>query len=411
MVLKKQQFAEEEIAIFDEAVIYKRGDYWQFRMWLTAEKKYARKSLRTRSQNTAVERGKAAYLEIYSNLQQGKAYFSITTKEGVGLYLNFRKRDVELGHIVSGRLATITTHLQHFLGFIGKDTKLKELERTDCENYFYHRHKTSNGNVKQVTVQNEQSTINACIRWLNKNGETHIDGFEFKKLPRLDRGNEAIRRATLTNSEYEKLYRAMRAYCAKQSKLDSDELRTRKIVQHYVLIAANSGLRVGEQRQLRWDDVQIERHKVNGTEQMLARINVRAETSKVRTSRTFLCRNGQYFERLREIVKPSSTGAIVFSVDGDAELSKRTLLYHWHKMIELADIADREARDLVPYSLRHFMITQRIMSGLNFRQIADMCGTSVAQIERTYYHLNDDIRLTNAMADYRRNSDGTIEII
>lgn len=411
MVLKKQQFAEEEIAIFDEAVIYKRGDYWQFRMWLTAEKKYARKSLRTRSQNTAVERGKAAYLEIYSNLQQGKAYFSITTKEGVGLYLNFRKRDVELGHIVSGRLATITTHLQHFLGFIGKDTKLKELERTDCENYFYHRHKSSNGNVKQVTVQNEQSTINACIRWLNKNGETHIDGFEFKKLPRLDRGNEAIRRATLTNSEYEKLYRAMRACCAKQSKLDSDELRTRKIVQHYVLIAANSGLRVGEQRQLRWDDVQIEPHQVNGTEQTLARINVRAETSKVRTSRTFLCRNGQYFERLREIVKPSSTGAIVFSVDGDAELSKRTLLYHWHKMIELADIADRETRDLVPYSLRHFMITQRIMSGLNFRQIADMCGTSVAQIERTYYHLNDDIRLTNAMADYRRNSDGTIEVI
>jgi integrase len=301
--------------------------------------------------------------------------------------------------------------LQHFLGFIGKDTKLKELERTDCENYFYYRHKSSNGNVKQVTVQNEQSTINACIRWLNKNGETHIDGFEFKKLPRLDRGNEAIRRATLTNSEYEKLYRAMRAYCAKQSKLDSDELRTRKIVQHYVLIAANSGLRVGEQRQLRWDDVQIERHKVSGTEQTLARISVRAETSKVRTSRTFLCRNGQYFERLREIVKPHSAGAIIFSVDGDAELSKRTLLYHWHKMIELADIADRETRDLVPYSLRHFMITQRIMSGLNFRQIADMCGTSVAQIERTYYHLNDEIRLTNAIADYRRNADGTIETI
>jgi len=61
--------------------------------------------------------------------------------------------------------------------------------------------------------------------------------------------------------------------------------------------------------------------------------------------------------------------------------------------------------------LRHFMITQRIMSGLSFKQIADMCGTSVAQIERTYYHLNDEIRLTNALADYRRNEDGTIEAI
>lgn len=47
-------------------------------------------------------------------------------------------------------------------------------------------------------------------------------------------------------------------------------------MQHYDLIAVNSGLRVGEQRQLRWSDVQIERHKVNSEEQKLARIHVRA---------------------------------------------------------------------------------------------------------------------------------------
>lgn len=411
MALKKQYFKDGEIAIFDEACIYKRGEYWQFRMWLAKENKYARKSLRTRSEATAIERGKAAYLEIYSNLQQGKTYFSITTKEGVEKYLSFRQRDVELGHIVKGRHTTIATHLQHFLGFIGKDTKLKELQRTDCENYYHHRHKGSNGNVKQVTVQNEQSTINACTKWLHKNGETHIDGFDFKKLPRLDKGNEAIRRATLTNEEYTMLIRAMRNYCAKTRKLDDEELRTRKIMQHYVLIAANSGLRVGEQRQLRWSDVKVERHIISGKEKVLARINVRAETSKVRSSRTILCRNGQYFERLRKLTKPEHADELIFSADGESQLSKRTLLYHWHKMIGLAQIPDRETRDLVPYSLRHFMITQRIMSGLTFRQIADMCGTSVAQIEKTYYHLNDEIRLTNAVADYRRNSDGTIEAI
>ena len=41
------------------------------------------------------------------------------------------------------------------------------------------------------------------------------------------------------------------------------------------------------------------------------------------------------------------------------------------------------------------MITQRIMSGLDFREIADLCGISVAQIERIYYHLDDEIHLTN----------------
>ena len=51
------------------------------------------------------------------------------------------------------------------------------------------------------------------------------------------------------------------------------------------------------------------------------------------------------------------------------------------------------------------------MSGLDFRAIADMCGTSIMQIERTYYHLNDTIRLTNAVADYRVDSDRTIRVV
>jgi hypothetical protein len=103
LALKKKHFAEGEIAIFDEACIYKRGEYWQFRMWLPKENKYARKSLRIRSEATSIEKGKAAYLEIYANLQQGKSYFSIITKEGVEKYISFRLRDVELGHIVKGR--------------------------------------------------------------------------------------------------------------------------------------------------------------------------------------------------------------------------------------------------------------------------------------------------------------------
>ena len=61
LALKKQTFAEGEIAIFDEACVCKRGEYWQFCLWLPKENKYARKSLRKRSETTAVERGKAAY--------------------------------------------------------------------------------------------------------------------------------------------------------------------------------------------------------------------------------------------------------------------------------------------------------------------------------------------------------------
>ena len=53
----KRQLRESEIPIFDNAYINQRGDYWQLHMWLEREGKYARKSLRTRSQSTAVEQG------------------------------------------------------------------------------------------------------------------------------------------------------------------------------------------------------------------------------------------------------------------------------------------------------------------------------------------------------------------
>ena len=258
MALKKKNFTAGEIPIFDDAVIYKRGEYWHFRMWLTRENKYARKSLHTRSEATAIDKGKSAYLEIYGNSRSGKTYFSLATKQGVEKYLERRQQDVKTGVIVSGRHTTIKTHLRHWLDFIGRDTKLKELERTTCENYFYARTK-EDANIKHVTVANEQSTINACMKYLFRNGETLIDGFDFAKLPKLDSNNEAIRRATFSNEEYNQLVKAMRSYCSlRANQIDVDEKLIREIVRYYVLVASNSGLRVGEQRQLRWSDVTVD---------------------------------------------------------------------------------------------------------------------------------------------------------
>jgi hypothetical protein len=53
MPLKKQTFNTDEIDIYYEAVVYKRGEYWQMRMRLGKLKKYARFSLRTHNRDTA----------------------------------------------------------------------------------------------------------------------------------------------------------------------------------------------------------------------------------------------------------------------------------------------------------------------------------------------------------------------
>lgn len=52
------------------------------------------------------------------------------------------------------------------------------------------------------------------------------------------------------------------------------------------------------------------------------------------------------------------------------------------------------------YSFRHSFITHKINSGLDLMTVAEMCGTSVAQIEKTYYRTTLEKMRTNALSDY-----------
>ena len=59
---------------------------------------------------------------------------------------------------------------------------MKELKRNNCEGYYEWRFEKTDGQIKQSTVEGEQVTINSMMKWLYKQNETYIDGFDFKKL-------------------------------------------------------------------------------------------------------------------------------------------------------------------------------------------------------------------------------------
>ena len=408
MPLKKKTFSENEIVIFDDAVIYKRGDYWHFRIWLTKERKYARFSLKTRNQSTAIDKAKLHYHELMTDQLNGKSYFSVTTRIGVERYLEQRWKDCEAGLIVKGRYSTIKTHLEHWLDFIHRDTKLKELERTDCENYFHERTKTKKGlSVSQSTILNEQSTINALMSWLYKNKETRIEAFDFKKLPRIDKGDETLRRSSFTDEEITDITSQLENFIAEKMKVvDEDNNLSQIVCAYHHLISIITGLRRGEQLQLRWSDVEwMERH-AGGTMFSLIKIRVRAETSKVRKTRTFAVKDLEYFDNLFKLMYPRLKDtmkigdALVFSTNGKMPVTIRVIDYLFDKILDLAQVRNRNTRNLVPYSFRHYFITQRINSGLDTVAVAEMCGTSPTQIQNTYYHTTEEKMVSNALADY-----------
>lgn len=420
MPLKHTTTTANDISLFDDAVvIYQRGAYWQFRMWLANEKKYARFSLRTKNVDVAKAKAKTHYHQIMHQQMSGQCYFSKTTKQGVDAYLAQRAKDVETRQIVKGRYSTIKTHLEHWLAFIGRDTKLKSLSPTDCEDYLYQRTKTKKKlTISQTTVANEQSTINAMTRWLYKHNEIAFETFDFKPLNRIDRGDERLRRSVFTDEEIVRIQTHLETLIIDgQAGIDDGNNLTQVVTAYYLLIAMVTGLRRGEQLQLRWCDIEwldmnIHERPEDET-QSLVKITVRAETTKVRTTRHFVVKDWEYFEQLFKLLQPLYTKAnrankaakafgdtLIFSTNGTTPITARAIRYSFEKVMALAEIANRDTRDLVPYSFRHYFITDRINRGATPTQVAETCGTSIAQIERTYYHTSVRKMIENAMEGF-----------
>jgi integrase len=333
------------------------------------------------------------------------------------MYLEERLKDVATQIIVKERFSVIRTQLNHFLNVIGKDTKLKELERTDLENYFYDRTKTKKSiPISQSTVENEQSIINAMMKWLYKRGETYVDGFDFKKLKRVDRGAEENRRGSFEEHEVEAIKNALAEYITDAEKdIETAGNLSKAVTGYYLGFSLVSGLRRGEQLQLRWCDVEdFDDKNVYKKPFDLIRVTVRGETSKVRRTRKMVVRDfGFYYSGLMKL-KRKVTGnqvkeielrqwlgeELIFTTNAKTPITPRAIGYHFDRVLERAGITHLDKRDLVPYSFRHYFITQKVNSRIPVADIAEMCGTSITQIEKTYYHTTEAKMVSNALADY-----------
>jgi site-specific recombinase XerD len=418
MTLKKKEFAADEFPIYDDAVIFMRGEFWQFRMWLAKEHKYARFSLKTRNKTIAVEKAKLHYHELKTLEIAGKTYYSKTIKQGVELYLAQRQKEVDSGvGIKKGRWGTIRTHLNHFLDFIGRDTKLKELHRMDCENYYLSRNKMKKSvNVSITTIANEQSTINALINWLYKHSETYIDAFEFPAFKKIDRGDEELRRSIFDEEEIWHVRKALEDYVNEAKRNLDDRANLSKFVTGlYLLISSITGMRRGEQMQLIWNYVEFKTKPIKGAAEEdamnLVRIHIPFNITKWEKTRNIYVNDNEYFLTLQDVLmrryikeKSSLKGfgeTFVFSLNFERMLTPRAISYHFDKILEIADIKNIEKRNLVPYSFRHSFITHMINNGADERAVADMSGTSRLQIEKTYYHVTEKRMIENSMPNLR----------
>ncbi|MAI50029.1 MAG: integrase [Rhodospirillaceae bacterium] len=382
------------------------GDVWQFQMWIPEEKKYLRKSLRTKDLETAKSRAEELYLQTYSDVSSGRKIFGMTLQGLVDEYLKWREDDVSLGNITKGRHGTMQSQLKHLVSMKGGVTKIGELDRNSCYEYEVWRVKTF-PKTKKVTIRNEQATINAMMKYGYRNGYSHLESFDFRKM--VIKGKDIGRRDTFSLEEYDRLVRYMRTYVSKRACPDETERLERMMVRDAILIASNTMLRVGELWNLKWKDiVDIETVFDEDEKQMsLVTINVRPEIAKTRKGRVVPVRGGEYVERLRARSTHTAPEDYIFCGIGKPTKTRTIFWYdHWNVLMNAIDIGDYKERQITWYSLRHFGITCRIRAKVLLSDIAKLAGTSTAHVESTYGHWDQEMLRGASMKNFTLSANG-----
>lgn len=143
-----------------KAVIYTTtasNGIYQFRCWVSKEKKYYRKTLQTRSKTEAIRLGEEEYLGIITKIKSGHKIFGLSWGEVCEEYLKYTIERVETNRITHGRYKTISTQTnKHIVPFLNANLRTSEIDINSFMDYGLYRRKKS-PEVQDVTIRNEYS--------------------------------------------------------------------------------------------------------------------------------------------------------------------------------------------------------------------------------------------------------------
>ena len=398
-------FLTQEVDICDGEVKLVRtkqsNQIWQVRIWVRGEGRYFRKSLRTRDLEKAQEKAKSIYYKMMGQVEIGKKIFSISALELVDGYKVHQQQRVDGGFITAGRLTTIKTQLKHFLGFVGENTKLDSIQSHKYKDYYAYRQRIK-PEVKNVTLVNERATLGHMYKWGLEQGF-----ISQSQLPVWSEIRKTISyRKALQRDEYRVLYTYLRNW--HKDVKDERELYERQLCRDFILVLANTGMRFGEARFIKWNYVEIKKSAPSQDKQTNypnVHIHIPAEISKVRKQRTAIGMRGDIFQRIKTYSNHTHQQDYVFADRDTGEaISRKTLYRLWGIIRKESGIGDF-VEDYSYYSLRHTFATYRLQFGnVDVFTLSKVMGCSVKYIEEHYGQIQ-----TDKMTDYITRTKSTFD--
>jgi len=326
----------------------------------------------------ATEIAEKKFAETLGRIHSGEKIFSITTQEFCDRYLQYLQQRVTLGSIRASFSRAIKYHLNHYLSFVGRETKIQSIPAEKFRDFAgYRRNQTPQPGF--LNVKDSQCAIGTLYRW----------GMEEQLLTRKSLPKWAEfripategKRQGMEHDDYNKIVTVSKLWDKKGTN-DRDKYE-RKHLHNFIVIQSWYGFRTGEVLGLVWGDVKLR-------DDEHAEIRIREVTTKRGKARMCMGR-GDIFHRIQSYSKYTSPTDHVFSSFMSGR--KWNLNEFYAKWKELVGVVKQKyptfdtSKSL--YDLRHFYISSRLCAGDSPWLIAKYCGTSAEMIGKHYDNVTD----------------------
>jgi integrase len=358
-------------------VLYKRpglkNPKWQARISVPNSTGYKIVSTKTANLIEAQVFASNLYEELYFKVKAGGA---LKSKAFGQVFDEWVKSSAMTGKTRNGGTwARTVKTLQVYAVDYFRSKLIPEITSRDFSDYWdWRRANYKRRPPSEATLRRECIAFSPVFQYAHQKGYlTEVPDFNKPKA-------KLNRRSTFTDAEWQTLYYAARKWVKDGQKKAT--FRQRFVAQQYFLILANTGLRIGEARNLRWSD--LKKISIDGNKQMkgwvAGKTGSREFTFNPDTERNV---ENLYDFRTEELGKFPDVDDYVFChKDGKPIQSFKVSFKSLMDFANLPIVRNGIARSI--YSLRHFYATKRLENEVSPFLLAKQMGTSVEMLEKFY---------------------------
>lgn len=380
---KPKEILENKVFRDGQIYLFRRADYkkpiWFCRVKIPGAKGYISQSTKTADEHEAYKFADNLYNRSLVRVIGGQELNGKRVSTAMSEYVETLKLDLTPKFSTKLRIKFLERVAPSFGKLMLSDFTTANI----IDLYDHMRSNARNGSLASNTIQRYSTDLKQFFSWCIEKGYIQI----VPKFPKVKL--ESNRRPHFDNADYNKLTRYLREYVKHQNQ---NIVRDRTLLINYVLILANTGIRVGEARNLKWRDVrEIEQNTGSNLPADVALV-VKGKTGArevvARTPDVKIYLKRILDMRIIELGKaPSGDDYIFCSKDGSAIGSFKGAFSTLIKNAGVEFDSHGSRRSL--YSLRHTYATFRLQEGVHHFILARNMGTSTEMLEKHYGHTSN----------------------